>query len=168
MNKLSKTLALTTLILSSCALFAQATTIEEAEAWMQRPLTELETTYIDLLVCATVDGDEHILYADASCIVNTPQMDNKIPRGQAKDRGWPDDVDFTLADFSLRSKDLPLNKTIFQVSAKDYSPELKQARRSYTSVDDLHIWITEIAPFGIKLSDLLNREDAAQYWEGEE
>jgi hypothetical protein len=142
-------------------------TIEQAQAWVGRELTADETECVHLLVAGTVKENVRVLVANASCIVPTGQMSNKIPRGQAKDRGWPDNVDFTLRDFCLKSKDLEQSKSIFQVCARDYTKDGSINLVNYMTAEALMLWVNEIAPFGIKLIDLLDVADAKLYWEAE-
>jgi hypothetical protein len=143
--------------------------LEEAQAWIApTQMTEDEVTLVRLLVKGVVDyGRRNILVANGSTIAKTPQMDIKIPRSQAKNRGWPDDQDFTLREFCLRSKDLELNDTIFQVCARDYRADGSIDLVNAMTAEAMMIWINEIATFGIKLEDIMDAETAKPYWESE-
>ena len=132
-------------------------TIEEAQAHIGGPLSANQERFIHLLKPATIKGKEKVLVAHAWAVCQTPQLTNKIPRGSARDRGWPDDQDFTLGDFALMIHELEQNKSSFSLSARDYAG----SRKSYTSADDVADWVDNIAPFGIGEDDLLTDEEEA-------
>ena len=148
------------LLLSLVALSATAMTIEEAEAWVGRPLSSNETACVHLLKPVTVRGSVHVLVAHAWAEVPTNQLDNKIPRGKIIERWGKDLGDVTLQEFALITHACAENnKSVFSISACDYNAQGVKSRKTYTDADALIEWVEEIAPFGIKLTDLLTDEE---------
>ena len=136
-------------------LLSSAIAPSDASAWVGRPLTDNEVTACPWLVPCTIRGDQHVLVAHAWAKCTTPQLDINIPRGKIFQRWGKDLSNVTLRDFALSTFDLPLNKSVFSISACGYNADGVKTRYSYTDADALIDWVTQIAPFGIKLEDLL-------------
>ena len=136
-------------------------TQEQLEAWVDRPLDELELKYLRFLVPAqTREGK--VLVAKAYCECAKELMDTPIPDDAliqvygADEEGAPLKAGLTLANFTLSSVWLDAT-CIFACSARfrDVS------RGRITTAQDLEDWVQFLAPFGKTADDLLTVEERA-------
>lgn len=130
-------------------------------------MTENEETYQAYLKEATVREkgvEKKVWVAHAWLEVQDAHLSVKIPDAQlmkrwgitAEELAELDRGETTLADFTLKVVDLDGPTSLIMLSA----PDLHGSRRSWTSADDLHDWVTEVLPFGYKATDLLTDEEA--------
>lgn len=132
------------LSLLACASFAQT------------PNEELYAPYMVECTVHTNGVEAKVLVAHAWLEVNDAHLDVKIPAARILQRWNIVSEDVTLRDFALIVRNLEGPTSLIAMSARDF----RGGRKSWTTADDLHNWVTEVLPFGYKREDLLTDAQA--------
>ena len=119
-------------------------------------MTENELRFERLLKPATINGNEEVLVAHAWLHVDNDMLDAPIPSEKLAERWGEDGLEATLYDFALATVPVDATTSLLMLSACDKGG----SRKSYTSADDLAVWVTEVEPFGYDEGDLLTDEEA--------
>ena len=124
-------------------------------------MTENETIYEAFLKPATVQVEGHelkVLVAHAHMEIADEHLDIVIPAELVEAR-WKveDGEDTLLRDMPLSITSLDGPTSIISLSARDKNG----SRKLWTTADDLHIWVVELAKFGYTVDKMLTDEQAS-------
>ena len=138
-------------------------TIEEAEAWVGRSLTENETALVRFARKAIINGSERVLVFSAWGKVEPELLDAPIPAQVLIDVYGEDVGDVTLRDFALvEGVVVPEGGgafALFSLSANyDILPAPK-GRERITTADDVVQWLGLTASYGVTIDNILTDQE---------
>ncbi len=135
--------------------------LEQAQAWVKRPLTEAEVRQVAYLSKGQVDGSHHVLVCTAFAVGDVALLSEQVPSAvltQVYGAGRVAEAD--LSQLTLNHVEVEVDgvpSTIFALSANYELPNLPVSRKRPTNAEDVEQWLGLTEGYSVQILTVAER-----------